>query len=194
MINKLILLFLFAPIMAQAQTAGKQRRLFFDVTGLLGYGSVKAASDAASPTIGSFTLGLAVGVNIKRFAIGVGYDYRILTQHSAVDPTVGNRRGNFASPLTIHLRLNFEKIKFGFVMINSDKYELMNTTSDGKKLIYKNPSGFRFTANFKNIKKLSPMLFYESVDFSERDLDGVASSLADKVNYSNYGLGVRYEF
>lgn len=193
MLKNLFMIILLTPFFALAQ-AQKQRRIFFDVTGLLGYGSVKSASDAASPTIGSFTAGLAVGINIKKFAVGVGYDYRILTQHSAVDPTVGNRRGSFSSPLTLHVRLNFEKIKFGFVLINSDSYELMNTTSDGKKLTYKKPSGFRFTVNFKTIRKISPGLFYESVDFAERDLDGIAAPLTDKVSYGNYGLGVRYEF
>jgi len=188
------LVLLVPQILLAAPASKKQRRILFDVTALLGYGSIKTSTDAASPTIGSFTLGVALGVNIKRFSVGLGYDYRILTQHSDVDTTVGNRRGNFTSPLSFFVRLNFEKVKFGFMLINSGQYDLMNATIDGKKVTYLKPSGFRFTVNFKNFKKVSPGLFYESVDFSEKSVDGVSSVMTDKLNYGNYGLGVRYEF
>lgn len=190
-----ILAVLLLSTTAWSQTATKQRRILFDVTGLLGYGSATTSTDAAPPAIGSFTLGVALGVNIKRFSVGAQYDYRILTQYSKAEGNSGNRRGTFASPLSFFVRLNFEKIKFGFTLINSGKYDLMNKTFDGKVVSYSKPSGFRFQVNFKSYKKLSPGLFYESVDFSEQSIDGLPpSALNEKLKYSNYGFGVRYEF
>ncbi len=179
---------------AWSATSTKQRKVLFDVTGLLGYGSAKTSTDTAPPTIGSFTLGVALGVNIKRFSLGAAYDYRILTQYSKAEGDAGNRRGTFVSPMSIFVRLNFEKIKFGFVLINSGTYELMNKTFDGKTVSYSKPSGFRFQVNFKEYKKISPGLFYESVDFSEKSVGGINSPLTEKLNYSNYGFGVRYGF
>lgn len=189
-----ILAVLLLTSSAWSQTATKQRRILFDVTGFLGYGSAKTSTDTTPPTVGSFTLGVALGVNIKRFSVGAQYDYRILTQYSKTEGNAGNRRGTFTSPVSFFVRLNFEKIKFGFTLINSGKYDLMNKTFDGKIVSYGKPSGFRFQVNFKSYKKLSPGVFYESVDFSERTVDGVPSALSEKLNYGNYGFGARYEF
>lgn len=190
-----ILAVLLLSTTAFGESATKQRRMLFDVTGLFGYGSAKASADTAPPTIGSFNLGVALGVNIKRFSVGVEYDYRMLTQYSKAEGNSGNRRGTFVSPISFFVRLNFEKIKFGFMLINSGKYDLMNKTLDGKVVSYGKPSGFRFQVNFKSYKKLSPGLFYESVDFSEQSIDGLSpSALNEKLKYSNYGFGVRYEF
>lgn len=190
---KILVVLLFSTT-AWSATATKQRLILFDVTGQLGYGSVKTSTDMAPPAIGSFTLGIALGVNIKRFSVGAEYDYRILTQYSTTEVDSGNRRGNFVSPISIFVRLNFEKIRFGFVLINSGKYDLLNKTSDGKTVSYSKPSGFRFQVNFKEYKKLSPGVFFESVDFSEKSVDGINSAPSEKLNYGNYGFGVRYGF
>ena len=179
---------------AQAGSSSKQKRIVFDISSHLGTGSLKTSADVAAPTLGSFGLGVSLGFNIKRFSLGVASDYRILTQYSSVEDSVGNRRGNFLSPISLFVRLNFEKIKFGIILINSGQYDLMNKTADGKKVSYTKPSGFRFHFGFKNFKKFTPELFYESVDFSEKNVDGVVSTLSDKMNYGSYGLGVRYEF
>ncbi len=197
--NLVFRLFFFSLIMGQAtwaqeSSATKQRAILFDIASYLGLGQVKSSTDSTSPTIGSFTLNAALGVNIKRFSLGAETDYRILTQYSSVEAGVGNRRGNFTSPLSLFVRLNFEKIKFGFVLINSGQYDLLNKTSDGKKVSYTKPNGYRFTIHLKNYKKVSPGFFYESVDFSEKNVDGVVSSLSEKLTYGNYGFGVRYEF
>lgn len=192
--SKFFYLILFLGSTAMAAPSKKARLILFDVSALLGYGSVKLSTDAAAPTIGSFTLSPALGVNIKKFSLGVAYNYRILTQHSSVEPSVGNRRGTFISPMSFFIRLNFEKIKFGVMLINSGQYDLMNSTSDGKKVSYLKPNGFIFTMNLKTFKKTSPGIFYESVDFSDKTLDGAASPMTEKINYSNYGFGVRYEF
>lgn len=181
-------------LMAQSASGTSQKLLLLDATAQFGYGSVKAASDTSSPSIGNFTLCLAAGVNIKKFSLGAEYDYRILTQFTDTDPMVGNRRGTFASPLSIFVRLNFEVVKFGFTMINSGVYDLMNTTAGGQKVSYLKPSGFQFNVNFKKFRHISPGLFYESVSFSDTSIDGVTSTMANKVNYTTFGVGARYGF
>jgi hypothetical protein len=164
------------------------------MSGLFGYGSAKSSNDTSSPTITSLNLGVGLGINIKKFSLGVSYDYRSLSQISDVDVNVGNRRGVFTSPISILLRLNFEAVQFGVLIINSGQYEMLNNTATGQKLTYSKPSGFRFTLNMKKIKKVSPTIFYESVTFSQKELDGVATASSDNLSYANYGLGVRYEF
>ena len=180
---------------AASSSGGSSRKLLLvEVNGLLGYGSSKASTDTSTPTITSVNVGLGLGVNIKSFSLGLSYDYRSLVQLSDVDPNVGNRRGTFISPISIFVKLNFEAVKFGVMIINSGKYELSNTTLTGQTLSYTKPSGFRFSVNLKKMNKVEPTFFYESVSFSERELNGVASSLSSNLNYSNYGVGARYEF
>ncbi|MEK6627281.1 MAG: hypothetical protein AABY53_01540 [Bdellovibrionota bacterium] len=189
----LVLIFTF-PMMAFSQAGGKSRRFLFEINSMFGYGSAKIATDAAAPTIGSFNLGVGLGINIKKFTIGLGADYRILTQHSDVDPTVGNRRGTFISPTSLLIRINFEKIKFGLLLISNGSYDLTNITANGKKLKYTNPNGFRFDLIFKKFAKLTPLVFYESVNFSGSQLDGVPSVVSSNLNYSNFGAGIKYDF
>lgn len=185
----------FAAAATTKSSGAKSRSLLLvEVNALFGYGTSKTATDSSSPVITSANVGLGVGINIKKFSLGVSYDYRSLVQTSDVDPTLGNRRGTFISPISVFVRLNFESVKFGLMLVNSGKYDFTNTTVTGQALAYTKPSGFRFNVNFKPIKKLEPTFFYESISFSEKELDGVASAVTSNLNYSNYGLGVRYEF
>lgn len=177
-----------------AQTSGKSKRFLFEVNTLFGWGSSQTSTDVAVPAIGAFNLELAAGFNVKRLSLGAAYDYRILTQFTEVDPTVGNRRGTFVSPVSIFVRLNFEKIKFGFMMINSGTYELTNKTVTDQKLAYTQPSGFRFDIIFRKFSKITPMIHYESVAFSGMQLDGVDSTPASKLTFSNFGAGIKYDF
>ena len=182
------------PTLAFSQSGGKSKFLMFEINSQFGWGHSQIAGDASVPTIGSFNLGIGLGLNIKKITLGLSSDYRILTQYSTVDPTVGNRRGDFVTPISLLFRINFEKIKFGFLFINNGSYTLTNKTADAKKLVYINPSGFRFELIFKKIPKVTPSLFFESVDFSAKKLDGINSDLNTKLNYSNYGVGFKYDF
>ena len=191
---KIIMLILIFPMMAFSQSSGSSKRFLFEINSLFGYGSAKTASDLTAPVIGAFNLGVALGINIKKITLGLSYDYRVLTQYSEVDVTVGNRRGTFISPTSLLLRINFEKIKFGFLIIGNGTYDLTNITANGKKLIYTNPSGFRFDLIFKKFSKLTPLIFYESVSFSGMQLDGVPSAPSSNLNYSSIGGGIKYDF
>lgn len=189
-----IFLVMFYSLSGFAQTGAKSKRLLFEVNTLFGWGASQIATDTSPPAIGSFDLGLVAGVNIKKISLGLSYDYRILTQFTDVEPLVGNRRGTFVSPVSVLFRLNFEKIKFGFLLVNSGTYELTNKTAVGQKLVYTKPSGFRFDIIFKKFGKITPVLFYESVAFSGMQLDGLDAPLSSNLNYSNYGAGIKYEF
>lgn len=181
-------------MVAFSQSGEKSKRFLFEFNTLFGWGSSQMASDATVPSIGSFDLGIGAGVNIKKITLGISYDYRILTQFSDVDATVGNRRGTFVSPSSLLFRLNFEKIKFGFLLINNGTYELTNITATGKKVVYTDPSGFRFDLIFKKMSKITPIIFFESVNFSGMQLDGVKATLSGNLNYTNFGAGVKYAF
>lgn len=187
------IIILFIPAICFSQSSGGNKRFMFEVSTLFGWGRSQIAGDAQVPSIGTFDLGVGLGINIKKFTIGVGYDYRILTQYSDVDPTVGNRRGYFATP-SILLRVNFEKIKIGIILITDGIYDLTNITANGKKVAYTKPSGYRFELNFKKIKKITPMIYSESFSFSGMQLDGVNSALSSNLVYSNFGAGLKYEF
>ncbi len=185
----------FAATSSQGSNSGNKHKYFLaEVNALFGFGSSQISTDSSSPNIDSANLGLGVGLNIRRFTLGVSYDYRSLVQMSDTDPNVGNRRGTFISPGSVFVKLNFDAIHFGFMLVNSGKYEISNTTITGQKLSYTNPSGFRFNINFRKLRGLNPTFFYESVSFSGKELDGTSSTLTNNLNYSNYGLGVRYEF
>ena len=193
-ILKLLFLFTLIPLQAFSQGSTKTKLLLFEVSALAGWGSSQLPSDANVPSIGTFTLGAAIGINVKKISIGVGYDYRTLTQYSDVDPTVGNRRGTFISPATVFLRLNFERIKFGLVLISSGTYELTNITSTGQKVIYTDPSIVRFDLIFKKQKRFTPLIYIETASFSGMQLDGVKSTLPANLTYTNFGAGIKYEY
>lgn len=161
---------------------------------MFGWGSAQRAGDAAVPSIGTFDLGIGLGINIKKITVGISYDYRSLTQHSDINSSVGNRRGNFTSPTSLLFRVNFEKIRMGFLLINNGSYELKNLDVNNKKITYTKPSGFRFDLIFRKMKKITPFLFFESVSFSGMQLDGIDSALSSNLNYSNNGVGIKYEF
>ena len=187
-------IFLLNPVFANSQSSSKAKLLLFEVYSLAGWGSSQIATDAKVPSIGTFTVGAGVGLNIKKFSIGVSYDYRVLTQFSDVDSSVGNRRGTFVTPASLFLRLNFEKIRFGIGLISGGTYELTNMTSSGQKVVYTDSSGIRFDIIFKRMAKFTPLIFVETASFSGMQLDGVKSTLASKLNYSNFGAGIKYEF
>lgn len=193
-ILKLLFFFTLIPLQAFSQGNTKTKLLLFEVSALAGWGSSQLPSDANVPAIGTFTLGAALGINVKKISIGVGYDYRTLTQYSEVDPAVGNRRGTFISPATVFLRLNFEKIKFGLVLISSGTYELTNITSTGQKVIYTDPSIVRFDLIFKKQKRFTPLIYIETASFSGMQLDGVKSTLPANLTYTNFGAGIKYEY
>lgn len=195
-LNIFIFLIIILPCSSfSAESKSSGRRLFlFDVSALFGWGSSKIATDTSVPTIGSFNLGLNAGVNIKKISLGASYDYRILTQYSSIDPAVGNRRGTFVTPVSIFVRLNFEKIRFGLSLINSGTYEMTDKTALGQTLSYLNPSGFRFEVILKKFTRMTPVFFYESVGFSTLALDGTQTSLTNKLTYSSFGVGAKYEF
>ncbi len=191
---KIFFLTLFIPIIGLAQAGAKSKRFLIEVNSMFGWGSAQRAGDAAVPSIGTFDLGIGLGINIKKITVGISYDYRILTQHSDVNSSVGNRRGNFTSPTSLLFRVNFEKIRMGFLLINNGSYELTNLDVNGKKIIYTKPSGFRFDLIFRQMKKITPFLFFESVSFSGMQLDGIDSALSSNLSYSNNGVGIKYEF
>lgn len=193
-ILRIIFLFALFPLHAYSQAGSKTKRFLFEVHSRAGWGSSQIATDANVPSIGSFSVGAGIGINIKKFSIGISYDYRILTQHSDVDSSVGNRRGTFVSPASLFLRLNFEKIKFGLSLINSGTYELTNITGPGQKVIYTEPGGVRFDVIFKKLAKFTPLIFFESANFSGMQLDGVKSALTNNLTYSNFGAGIKYDF
>lgn len=193
---KIIIFISLISNMAYAASAseGGKKLVLFELYGLFGFGAAKTATDISTPVITSANLGIGLGVNIRKFSLGVSFDYRSLMQTSDVEPTVGNRRGTFISPLSFFVKLNFDNVKFGLMLINSGKYDFVNTTTTGQTLSYTKPSGFRFNVNFKKINKVEPTVFYESVAFSEKELDGVPSAATNNLQYSNYGVGVRYGF
>ncbi len=178
---------------AESKSSG-HKLLLLDANALFGWGSSKIATDTSIPSIGSFNLGLNVGANIKKFSLGASYDYRILTQYSSIDPTVGNRRGNLITPLSVFVRLNFEKIRFGLSLVTSGTYEMTDKTSTGQSLSYLNPSGFRFEIILKKFPRATPMFFYETIGFSTKSVDGFQSALSDKLTYTSFGVGAKYEF
>lgn len=191
---KSVLILLFVPVLAYSQTGSKARRFALEFNALFGWGNSQTATDAKVPSIGSFDLGVGLGINIKKITLGMSYDYRTLTQYSDVDSTVGNRRGTFITPASLFVRLNFEKVKFSLMLINSGTYQLTNIAATGQKVAYTEPSGFRFDVIFKKMKKLTPLIFYESASFSGMTLDGAKAALASNLNYSSFGAGIKYEF
>lgn len=193
-IIRIIFIVLCLPVTSFSQTGSKSKRFLIEFNTLIGWGGSQIAGDANVPSVGTFGLGIGLGVNVKKFTLGLSYDYRILTQFSDVDATVGNRRGAIVSPTSLLLRINFEKIKFGLLLISNGAYELTNITSSGKKVVYTDPSGMRFDIIFKKMARFTPLLFLETISFSGMQLDGVKSALSSPLNYSNFGAGLKYDF
>lgn len=191
---KILFISLFIPTVSYSQSGGSAKFFMLEFNSLFGWGGAKTATDATTPSIGTFNLGIGLGVNIKKVTLGLSYDYRMLTQFSDVDATVGNRRGTFISPTSLLFRINFEKIKIGILLINNGTYNLMNITANGKKVVYTNPSGFRFDFIFRKMNKFTPVIFFESVTFSGMNLDGIPSALTSNLIYSSYGAGLKYDF
>ena len=194
-----IIILTFFPLLgvqalAQSKGADKSGLFLIDFNSIVGWGNSQISTDANVPSIGTFGLGIGLGINIKKVSIGLSYDYRVLTQFSDVNAAVGNRRGTFVSPASLLFRINFEKLNFEFLLISNGTYDLTNITAAGKKVVYTDPSGIRFSIMFKKLARFNPVIFFESVNFSGQLLDGVKATLGNPLSYSNFGAGLKYEF
>jgi hypothetical protein len=145
--------------------------------------------------VGTFTLDANLAlVFFDTLTVGVRADYRFITQFTAVDPSVGNRRGSFLSPASPYLGIALGRIYASAAVVMLGDYELTNPTISGDTVKYDSPSGFRVDLKWMRSHGIEPAIFYESVSFARASISGKDSSLANPVTLSHYGAGIVYSY
>lgn len=176
-----------------AQSAKKI--VWFHPMASFGYGSSSSAIDATKTVTGSTDFGATLGIRIKqKFLLGLGLDYRLVSQFSPYDASVGNRRGGavtYASPL---LGFEYKMISLKAMLHMMGKYTMSNATTAGDILSYQKAEGFRVDLLIAWKFKLKPVLFYESIKFSDQRLNGAATSVQVPVTLASFGLGFTFPF
>ncbi|MEK6577762.1 MAG: hypothetical protein AABZ55_00930 [Bdellovibrionota bacterium] len=182
---------LLFPTNSFADRYGGHSILWFNAHTFVGYGNAKATGDRTVPTVGTTTLGAEIGFRIARkFLIGASADYRFVTQFSAYDPLVGNRRGSNTTLGSPILGWEFNGMALKAMLHISGNYKIQNTTQSGQSLSYSKASGFRIEFTLPWGTWLKPTAFYESVSYSNQMLDGVATGNPVPLALNQYGIGV----
>ncbi|MBL7716055.1 MAG: hypothetical protein JNL01_11375 [Bdellovibrionales bacterium] len=195
MVRSFLILIFGILIAAPASAQQAKKVAWFHPHLLAGYGSSVSTADTSQTSVGATNIGTTLGIRIKsKFLVGMSVDYRFVTQFSDYDPTVGNRRGGSLTYVSPLLGFEYKMISVKGILHILGSYTMQNTTATGQKLSYQKASGFRAEMMIGWKFKFKPVLYYESVKFSNQALDGTPTSTQIPVVLTNYGLGLTYPF
>lgn len=127
--------------------------------------------------------GLFLGFNMKRFRLGLNYEYNLVGQTADVD-SVGNTNlsGTSTAP-GVRLEYYDGKNSFGAVYRVSDEYKLQKQTFAGTESTYKGSGGF--SVQFMRVLKgkVGLIIDYTSQEYKE-------SLTTGNVKWSRAGIGI----
>jgi hypothetical protein len=171
------------PTLAQ-KGGGGGGKFSFGAMLLMGTGKMgNGLTDAPDRDMIFTPVGLFAGVNIKKFRLGLNYEYMIAGQ-TAEPATVGNTNvsGTGTAP-GVRLEYYDGKNSFGLVYRLSDTYNLDKITFAGSKATYKGTGGItvQFTRQLKN--KIGFVIDYTTETFSD-------SLTTGNVKWNRIGAGI----
>jgi len=186
-IKKSYFIFLITVLLSTLSLAQSNApRFSAGVMALFGTGKMgNGLADAPDRDMTFTPIDLFLGVNIKKFRLGLNYDYMMVGQ--TTDPTTvanTNVSGTGAAP-GIRLEYYDGKTSAGLVYRLSNTYNLDKITFSGNKAVYTGTGGLtiQFTRQIRN--KIGLVLDYTTETFSD-------SLTTGKVKWSRMGLGIVY--
>lgn len=186
----LILLFTTSNVFG-ARGSGQNGFFFGNLSVTGGYGNITAANETSNTSVGLTTINANYGFRIaKKFLVGATSGYSFITQFSAIDQNIGNRRGGYLNLITPMIGLSLPKIFFQGVYHLNGSYDLTNKTYSGQNISYVSPSGFRLEFGINWNKKLKPLIFFEQISFIKKLVEGQESLTHVPLKIQQYGLGV----
>ncbi|MEK6627278.1 MAG: hypothetical protein AABY53_01525 [Bdellovibrionota bacterium] len=173
-----ISVFLFySSVFAQAKASAGAMLLF-------GTGSMGNSTDALSRAMAYTPVILFAGYNIKKFRIGLNYEYNLVGQ--TADPADFSNQNLGGSGSAMGLRLEFYdgKQAAGLVYRASEKYKLTKPTALGTSADYDGTAGFGFQY-YRRIKNKYGIV----LDFSSGAMKSSAGNTAD-IQWNRVALGL----
>jgi hypothetical protein len=164
-----------------------------EATMLGGQGSSAISTDQQSPTIGTFSFGVTVGIRVRKFTLGVSADYGVATQFSDITAAEGNRRGNFYNYFSPTISLDFGRYFIKLDYQNSGQYVLTNSSMAGETVAYSDAQGIRiqFGLSFPSFSKdLDFCVFYQGISYNRSNISG---PLSEPIQLSVAGVGIAYD-
>jgi len=132
-----------------------------------------------------------LGLKIKnRFILGVMSDYHVITQLSALDASVGNRRGTYFNMVSPMLGLDLGKAMVRGTLLMMGQYDMQNLTYFNQALTYSGPMGFRAELGWRVKNRFMPYVFFEQASFSKVILDGVEGAANPGLVLQQFGAGI----
>jgi|GEM_PF-5233721 len=151
---------------------------------LFGTGSMGNSTDALSRSMMYTPVVLFAGYNIKKFRIGLNYEYNLAGQ--TADPSEFSNQNLSGSGSATGLRLEFYngKQSAGLIYRLSEKYVLTKPTAQGKTSDYDGTSGFGFQYVIRIKNKIGFV-----IDYTTGSLKSPLSNTAD-LKWDRVSLGL----
>ena len=168
---------------------------------IFGFGGTTGTNTLAGPqpALMNFGGGLTAALKLdnwigKAVFVGATTDIRYVGQYSAVDATVGNRRGmylNYVSPV-LGARIDDIILKLDLQFLGN--YKLLNPTVDGSTISFSSPLGGRFSALFQLHKGVFAGAQLEYLRFTNQrnSATGNNTALTEPLNLWQLGLSIGY--
>lgn len=151
---------------------------------LFGTGKMGNTTGVLSRSMIYTPVALFAGYNIKKFRVGINYEYNLVGQSE--DPaSLGNQNlGGKGANMGLRLEFYDGKQAAGMVYHLSERYTLDKPTLLGAASVYEGKSGFSFQyyRQFKN-------RFGFVIDFSSGDMKSVGAN-TDDIKWDRIGLGI----
>lgn len=166
--------------------SGSGSKFSAGVIAMMGTGKMgNGLADAPDRDMLFTPINLFLGFNIKKFRLGLNYDYMMVGQ--TTDPTTvanTNVSGTGAAP-GVRLEYYDGKTSAGLIYRLSDTYNLDKITFAGTKAVYTGSGGIslQFTRQIKN--KIGLVVDYTTETFSD-------SLSTGNVKWNRIGLGIIY--
>ena len=179
--------FIFASAAFASSSGSSSLNLHIEASLFSGSSNVSSANDT-SPTLNQTGFGLTLGTVLQsHYLLGVSSDYRMIEQYSNPNSN-GNMYGsrwNMASP-TVGYKTDRFLFKLDYQFLGN--YELKKETYSGSKLVYTNPSGFRFSSDYLLSRNLGFGIYYERISFGAQEVRSPTTAIVSKFTNSHLAL------
>lgn len=147
-----------------------------------GSGKMGNGVDVLDRTMFYTPIGVFLGYNLKKFRMGLNYEYNIATQTD--DPANFSSQNLTGKGSCLGVRLEYYdgKQSFGAIYRASDTFTLDKVTASGASSTYKSSSGYTIQYTRQIKKRIGIVIDYTSETFTE--------SLTNNIKWDRIGLGL----